>query len=150
MPVDIEIASASLENVPRNSFIKINGEVKVDTGRSYAIVMLDSNWNYVEYKKYDVYGSTSARDSMVSYLNGLSSDTIVLLSTNDEPQGNLEGNLANALKDLGATSASLNQIAYRGSYILVGRKGVGEGNNYFEKVGPRGAEFPSIYYNSSF
>jgi len=141
-----KIASSGYDDSPMDHYIYVDGVLRVTIPRSYAVVRLNSDGSFNEVKTYDVYGNTTQRDQMVSYLNGLPSGTPVLVGTFDEPRNNLDSTLKTALKDCGASDQILNAIPTRGSYILVGEKGLGAGNAYEEKIGLRYGS--SIYVNN--
>lgn len=83
---------------------------------------------------YDVFGGTAAATSMANALNALGSDKIVVIYSDDEPQGNrLFGTLPAAMYRCGASTAvygSTNLFKYRSAYILIGIPGIGAGKGW--------------------
>lgn len=100
---------------------------------------LDRDWNWVESRQYDCYGSLAAATAMTNYIASLPAGTNAIVTTNDEPQNNVYNNsaLIEQLKSLGATGSVLTGLVSRSSYLLVGQKGMAEGKAFIEKYGPR-------------
>ncbi|KVR21727.1 hypothetical protein WK13_34885 [Burkholderia ubonensis] len=60
-------------------------------------------------------------------IRALGSGVTIILFSGDEPKSNLTAALRDTLVFCGATNKALDQIAYRGAYLLVGIPGSGEG-----------------------
>jgi len=117
--------------------------------RSYNVVTINKIDGATTFNSYDVYNSRSnvnpsnAGNIMINYLNSLSSSSIVIIATFDEPKtyGNdtilLPQEFVDAIKrcggsnNFGSYGANYNpgnyngKIKYRSSYILVGSPGIG-------------------------
>ena len=88
---------------------------------------------------YDVFGTVGQALALENYLNGLSSNVIVVVAAYDEPRntmgGPLPAGLVTAMQNCGASSNFGSSIGsppgfvnLRSSYILVGIPGCGTGN----------------------
>ncbi len=88
----------------------------------------------VEVKGYNTLGGgLSEANRMAADLNALSSNSLVVIWTNDEPQTNrLLGNLPAAMKRCGASAPVFGspEFSYRSAYVLIGIPGCKEGNGY--------------------
>ncbi|WP_185731701.1 interleukin-like EMT inducer domain-containing protein [Burkholderia contaminans] len=110
--------------------------VKMQGGaRSYNVATIDATGAVTTRGSFDVFGSTAARDNLVTLLNGLPNTVTVVVWTFDEPQANLSGPLQAALVRCGATNAVLSQVKYRSAYILVGVPGSNEGSGTEQYAG---------------
>jgi len=114
-------------------------------GRSYNVLTIDKNTNTTSFNRFDIFGNTPTDasgnvTSMINYLSSLTSNSIVIIATFDEPSQSggaaLPQRFITAMKNVGASSTfgSYNQIPtpgfleYRSAYILVGSPGLGVGN----------------------
>ncbi|EAO8388507.1 hypothetical protein C6J21_001456 [Salmonella enterica subsp. enterica serovar Thompson] len=77
-------------------------------------------------RSYDLYTSAAAGATMSADIRSIPDGTDVCVFTYDEPSGN-KTSVADALLTLGASRPLLNAIPFRGSYILIGRKGMNAG-----------------------
>ncbi|MCF7798304.1 S8 family serine peptidase [Candidatus Woesearchaeota archaeon] len=134
---DLNVSAAGNDDSPRDRYVKVNGTIQHTTSRSYALCSMTDSWGVSSCTNYDVYGSTAARDSMVTAINSLSAGQNVVVTTYDEPANNLPGSLATALESLGASTEALASMQTRGSYILLGQKGLSEGTAFSESQGMR-------------
>ena len=107
--------------------------------RSYNVMTIDRTTGVTVNTTYDVFGTAGQAVVLENYLNGLSTDVIVVVATYDEPEetmgGPLPAGLITAMQNCGASSnfgSSIGSpsgfINYRSSYILVGIPGCGTGN----------------------
>ena len=98
-------------------------------GRSYGLVVFNDDGSIQSVNSYDVWSGNIQGfiDSVAAVPNG----TYVAVLTSDEPQSN-NFHIKDALKSLGGSDA-IDQLVYRGAYLLVGRKGLPSGQA-IEKV----------------
>ncbi len=104
--------------------------------RSYNVMTIDRTTGVTVNTTYDVFGTIGQAVVLENYLNGLSSNVIVVVATYDEPRntigGPLPAGLITAMQNCGASSnfgsVPSGFINYRSSYILVGIPGCGTGN----------------------
>ena len=104
--------------------------------RSYNVMTIDRTTGVTVNTTYDVFGTAGQALALENYLNGLSSNVIVVVATYDEPRytmgGPLPAGLITAMQNCGASSnfgsVPSGFINYRSSYILVGIPGCGTGN----------------------
>ncbi|EPO0518848.1 phage tail tip fiber protein [Klebsiella pneumoniae] len=111
-------------------------------GRSWALVTFakhsDGSTVIATSKTYDVFGSANNGATMSADIEALASGTYVCVLTFDEPTGN-RGKVLSALESLGGTSEVVNSLPYRGTYILLGRKGMKPGDG-LELRAPTGGD----------
>lgn len=107
--------------------------------RSYNVMTIDRTTGVTVNTTYDVFGTVGQALALENYLNGLSSNVIVVVAAYDEPRntmgGPLPAGLVTAMQNCGASSnfgSSIGSppgfINLRSSYILVGIPGCGTGN----------------------
>lgn len=110
--------------------------------RSYNVMTIDRTTGVTVNTTYDVFGSLGQAVALENYLNGLSSNVIVVVAAHDEPRSTgsninnpIPVGLVTAMKNCGASSnfgPSIGSppgfINVRSSYILVGIPGCGTGN----------------------
>lgn len=108
-------------------------------GRSYTL-MWRINADYWAIRLYDVYGNShlytdddgaSGAQAMANRIAGLPNGTPVVIFTSDEPNGNrMTAGLPEQMYSCGASRTIFGASNWTGwdSYILVGTKGIGEGN----------------------
>lgn len=95
---------------------------------------------------YDLYADATAGPTMSTDIQNIPDGTDICIFTYDEPFGN-KGTITNALLTLGATRAKLNALPFRGSYILVGRKGLTAGQGDEFQVNAGGAQTQITFIN---
>lgn len=105
-----------------------NSNTAYNTTRSWGITVFNADGSIKTHTAYDVFSSTTAAAAFNSAVAALAAGTYVAVTTFDEPYGNL-GLIKNSLLSLGATTAAINQIAYRSAYLLVGKKGAVQGQS---------------------
>ena len=115
----------------------VDGVAENSGGRSYNLTVIRrSDGVIVSHQNYDVFGEGSISSgrtaaTLATDLNALTSDYIVVVFTQDEPQTNrLTSGLPAALYRCGAsrTVFGSSEFKYRSAYALVGIAGCGEGN----------------------
>lgn len=128
-------------NMPTGSGFYVNGvkDTTVVFARSYTVVVLNRTTGAVVSKnRYDVYGAGAqvydgvarSATTMAADLNALTSASIVVVISSDEPMTNrLTGGLDTAMYRCGASRAVYGSPNFksRAAYVLVGIPGVGEG-----------------------
>lgn len=126
------------------SYITVDGAFSSGVTRSWSVSVFDSSWNFIDFKNFDVYANEfgecatsgiSCASAMNNYLSTISPDKYVIFVTQDEPLNNRDVILNNLL-NFGASQTAMNSMQTRSSYIMVGRKGLGSGNAYYESYGP--------------
>lgn len=98
-------------------------------GRSYGLVVFNGDGSIQSVNSYDVFGGHP--QGFIDAVSAVPTGTYVAVLTSDEPQSN-SANIKEALKSLGGSDA-IDQLVYRGAYLLVGRKGLPSGQA-IEKV----------------
>ena len=113
------------QNATHSNLINVKG-IGYDCTRSYNIMVLDSTGTLVAYQSFDVFAGVAAGQNAANFIYSQNASNIIVVVTYDEPTNNLKTSpLYAALLSIGASSASLDSLVYRSSYILVGRNGLG-------------------------
>lgn len=125
------------------------GNVLFTGGRSWNLVIFTRNQDgtiTASCRSYDVYWSPGAGTAMSTDIQNIPDGADVCVFTYDEPFNN-KNTITDALLTLGATRVKLNAVLFRGSYILIGRKGmrVGEGKEY--QVNAGGTQAQIVFVN---
>ena len=127
--------------------------------RSYNVMTINRTTGLItNIQSFDVYGADPGKGSITtitSYLNGLTSEVIVVVATFDEPQSNttpynpltddfiIEMQNCGASSDFGSSTAETPGILYyRSSYILVGIPGIRDGKEIQRYVGRNNVDYP--------
>lgn len=122
----------SSTGVPATPGLYKNGQLVSGIGRSYIVATINrSTGDYTARQTFDVYGSAANAQAMANYLNGLGTDVIVVIYTQDEPQRyRLNNGLDAAMYRCGASRAVFgsSEFKLRSAYALIGIPGCGEGN----------------------
>lgn len=118
---------------------------------SYNVYTINRITGASTFNRYNLFGTNNEYANLVTQLNSLTSDVIVIIATYDEPQTVTQGNISRsplpqsvvtamqrcgASADFGSTSGTYGTapttytgiINYRGAYVLVGIPGMGVGN----------------------
>ncbi|EPX6842835.1 interleukin-like EMT inducer domain-containing protein [Acinetobacter baumannii] len=103
----------------------LSGKVLGTTSRGFALTVFKGN-AIASHTSYDTYGSAAAATNFVNAVNALADGTYVAVTTYDAIGLNI-ATVIPALVSLGGSAATLKQSVGRDAYILVGRKGLGEG-----------------------
>ena len=98
-------------------------------GRSYGLVVFNGDGSIQSVNSYDVFGGHT--QGFIDAVSAVPTGTYAAVLTSDEPQSN-NFHIKEALKSLGGSDA-VDQLVYRGAYLLVGRKGLPSGQA-IEKV----------------
>ncbi|OSJ48672.1 hypothetical protein K791_13920 [Salmonella enterica subsp. enterica serovar Newport str. SHSN001] len=126
-----------------------SGNVLFTGGRSWNLVIFTRNQDdtiTASCRRYDVYDNAAAGTTMSADIQGIPDGTDVCVFTYDEPFSN-KGTIANALLTLGATRVKLNALPFRGSYILIGRKGTAPGQGKEYQVNAGGTQAQIVFVN---
>ncbi|EOJ2811103.1 interleukin-like EMT inducer domain-containing protein [Acinetobacter baumannii] len=103
----------------------LSGKVLGTTSRGFALTVFKGN-AIASHTSYDTYGSAAMATNFVNAVNALPDGTYVAVTTYDAIGLNI-ATVIPALVSLGGSAATLKQSVGRDAYILVGRKGLGEG-----------------------
>jgi hypothetical protein len=111
----------------RSVVISVNSQnfIPENTLRGHHICVLnDSTYELVLYKRFDTYSGGANITDYITFLDTISSDKIVVIAVSDE--GRITSvPLKNQLKSIG--SKYIDSLQFRGSWALIGRKGVPPG-----------------------
>lgn len=101
----------------------------VGGARSYTLVVFNGDGTVNWSRSYDIFGQGSpANQVLYDDVNALPNGVYALIFTSDEPASGRDANLIfPALRMLGGTREVNDKLGYRGSYMLIGRKGMVEG-----------------------
>lgn len=127
------------------------GNVLFTGRRSWNLVTFTRNSDNTvtaSYRSYDLYGSPAAGATMSADIGSIPPGTDVCVFTYDEPSNN-KGTITDAMLTLGATRAKLNAIPFRGSYILIGQKGLSTGQGKEYQVNAGGAQTQITFINGA-
>lgn len=117
------------------------------TTNTYSVTVLDKNTaRVISHNIYNVYSDKANAAAMATLLNSLTSDHIVIVCSDDEPQVNrMASNLDIAMYRCGASRGVFGSqnFGFRSAYILVGTGGCGEGNGYEKYAGRVGSAYVS-------
>ncbi len=70
---------------------------------------------------YQLFGYPTAVQKLADFINAIPTGKIVLMGVADDARNNLSGNLISAIKTLGSTK--IDQLQFRGSWAIIGKKG---------------------------
>ena len=124
------VVSNSNGNVGNGYITSIDTNGRVVSGtRSYTLVVFDNKGDIRGSWNYDVYGNGAAGATPQQFNDAVASMAMgeyAVVFTSDEPKVNSELIKA-SLISLGASGATIDSFLHHYSYILIGRKGLGEG-----------------------
>jgi hypothetical protein len=118
---DFRIISAGF-NDGKTAVIEKNGENFVPGGNTrghHVCVFKDSSYQFLEYRKFDVYNNPANRAAYAAFLDSLSSDVILLIAISDE--GSVDNTLKIKLREFG--SIYIDQLVFRSSWAFIGKRG---------------------------
>lgn len=122
--IRIEVTSAGF-SVGNTASVSVDGvvvPVPGGYGRGLNVVVFDETHGAVlEAHSYDTYGDPAAADNFAALVEALPVGRWVAVAVKDEATSKLTERAKATCESLG--SASIRQLAYRGSWALVGRKG---------------------------
>lgn len=91
-------------------------------GNGHNVVVLDTiNYQPLTMRRFNITNNPNESDSLVQFLSGISTGLIVIDVVVDEGANNLQPAARNALKSIG--SAYIDQLQFRDSWAIIGRKG---------------------------
>lgn len=126
-----------------------SGSVLFTGKRSWNLVVFTRNSDNTvatSYRSYDLYASGSAGTTMSADIQNIPDGADVCVFTYDEPFTN-KNTITDALLTLGATRAKLNAVPFRGSYVLIGRKGMAAGQGKEYQVNAGGTQVQIVFVN---
>jgi hypothetical protein len=129
----------------------LNNVLQSSGSRSYNVAVISrSTMATISITTYDVFGNSANAPAMANALNALTVSDIVIIWTDDEPQGNhLSGGLPAAMYRCGASTLFASpSFQYRSAYLLVGYPGLGQGNGIEMYSGSIGND-PNAYCETS-
>ena len=118
---DFRVISAGF-NDGKTAVIEMNGENFVPAGNTrghHVCVFKDSSYQFLEYRKFDVYNNPANRAAYAAFLDSLSSDVILLIAISDE--GSVDNTLKIKLREFG--SIYIDQLVFRSSWAFIGKRG---------------------------
>lgn len=116
---DLSVASASYALGNYATFYVNGSQLNLPVGRGLNVAVLQSAGSLSSFQAFDT--MTNGSDALVAFINTLSPGTVVMIAVMDEAAGNLSASARLAIQSLGATQIA--QLAWRGSYALIGVKG---------------------------
>ncbi|ECD4943402.1 hypothetical protein DJ297_01270 [Salmonella enterica subsp. enterica serovar Muenchen] len=126
-----------------------SGSVLFTGRRSWNLVVFTRNGDNTlttSYRSYDLYTAGSAGTTMSADIQNIPDGADVCVFTYDEPFTN-KNTITDALLTLGGTQAKLNALPFRGSYVLVGRKGMASGQAKEYQVNAGGTQAQIVFVN---
>ncbi|WP_295537646.1 interleukin-like EMT inducer domain-containing protein [uncultured Pseudacidovorax sp.] len=116
---------------PRGLYTSTGAQVG-SGGRSYNALIFNGAGEIAQGPIFDVFGSAAEAARMRDWIAGLAVGTEVVVYTGDEPFSNRTEDLYQALLMLGGSRKAIDQIRVHGAYMLVGRRGMAEGDAWEE------------------
>ncbi|MBI2427907.1 MAG: hypothetical protein HYV29_03780, partial [Ignavibacteriales bacterium] len=119
----IEAFSAGF-NDGNNGSIKVNGANIISSvfGNGFNIIVLDTlNYQFVMQRRFNISGDPNEADSLVQFIGSIPAGLHVVGVIVDDGGNNLTTAARNALKTIG--SGSIDQLSFRDSWAIIGRKG---------------------------
>ncbi|WP_295545369.1 interleukin-like EMT inducer domain-containing protein [uncultured Pseudacidovorax sp.] len=116
---------------PRGLYLSTGAQVG-SGGRSYNALIFNGAGEIAQGPIFDVYGSPAEAARMRDWVTGLTVGTEVVVYTGDEPSNGRTEDLYQALLMLGGSRKAIDQIRVHGAYMLVGRRGMAEGDAWEE------------------
>lgn len=126
--INYTVVSRGNESGGIGYILNAQGNWIVGGSRSYTLVVFNSDGTINWSRNYDIFGNPGINQAFYDDINALASGVYVVIFTSDEPASNRNADLVfPALKMLGGTREVNDKLGYRGSYMLIGRKGMVEG-----------------------
>ena len=116
---------------PRGLYTSTGAQVG-SGGRSYNALIFNAAGEIAQGPIFDVYGSPAEAARMRDWVTGLTVGTEVVVYTGDEPSNGRTEDLYQALLMLGGSRKAIDQVRGHGAYMLVGRRGMAEGDAWEE------------------
>ncbi|CAJ1392982.1 unnamed protein product [Effrenium voratum] len=117
--LDLQVTSVSRSNGNTVEF-KVDGQtLNVASARGVNTAVINFDGSLQSFQVFDTHAAGS--EALVTFVDGLSAGTIVLMGVRDEAKGNMSTAAKDAIETLGADL--IDTLVYRASYALVGVKG---------------------------
>lgn len=116
------------------------------TSRNYGVTIFNVNGDWARQYNYDTF-SAGAADEVANRIWEASNDEIIVITSYDEPQSGRNANMRNAFISIGGTGTAFDNLAYRGAYLLVGRKGLLEGGGVEMLTSGARIDYPLQFVN---
>lgn len=94
-------------------------------GGHHIILLEDSTYNFVQYKRFYILGDAAAVQNYISFLDTLSNKFIAVFAVSDEGRVS-SAELKNKIKQFG--SKYIDSLNFRGSWAMIGKKGAAAGS----------------------
>lgn len=104
--------------------VKVNGTniIAPIFGNGHNVAVLDTvNYQPIKMRRFNLASDSNESDSLVQFISSISNGLIVVDVVVDEGSNNLQPAARNALKTIG--SAYIDQLQFRDSWAIIGRKG---------------------------
>lgn len=129
-PEKYQVISAGNNNNDGNDSRNwVNGVERSPNGRGMNLTLVRGG-GFVESKTWDTFASTAESDAMETYLDGLNSGDIVLLTVKDEASNNLTSSLITTIENR-LLSTEISNLGYRHSWAIIAT--VDTTNHYEER-----------------
>ncbi len=109
------------------------------------VVFDDKTFNVDTSQYYNLFNNTANMKQLVNLINSIPAGKIVAMGVADDAANNITTELKNAIKTLGSTK--IDQLKFRGSWVLIGKKGAISGEVLEEVKGPYDG---TVYIDSVF
>ena len=109
-------------NDGKTAVIEMNGENFVPGGNTighHVCVFKDSTYEFLVYRKFDVYNNIEDRTAYAAFLDSLSANVIILIAISDE--GRVDNTLKAKLHEFG--SIYIDSLVFRSSWAFIGKRG---------------------------
>ena len=142
--IDIKIESAGYD-VGCYASIHVGKVLSTErSNRGLNVVVLADDGSVVSSLVFDTHSSSRNSAEFVNVVKSLKDGTLVLIAINDEATSHLTDAAKSAIKQLG--SSKIDEVEYRHSWCLIGRKGASNGA-LAETHNPRGVAVCSQQVN---
>jgi hypothetical protein len=125
---DVKAVSAGFSD-GRTGSIEVNGVNVLSPvfGTGHNVIVIDTGKTVVTARRrFDISNNADDADSLIQFLSSIAPGFIVSDVVVDEGANNLKPSARDALKSIG--SASIDKLAYRDSWAIIGRKGAAPGS----------------------
>lgn len=124
--ISIKSLSAGF-NDGNTALIQVNNQNLIpenSLGGHHIVVLEDSTYKFVQYKRFFILGDAVAEQNYINFLDTLSQKYLVVIAVSDE--GSVSSmTLRNKLKQFG--SKYVDSLGFRGSWTMIGKRGVKPG-----------------------
>ena len=132
----LNAASNTLQNIFKiqsagftvGNFAKFNGNpisISPNDGRGLNVVEFDEERNVIHKQSFDTFLNAQQSWQLVNFINSLPVGRVIAIAAKDEASNQLSEAAKRAIEGLG--SKHIRKLGYRGSWILIGRKGAPSG-----------------------